>query len=871
MIRRALHNLPESLDETYDRILQSITHGRQEFAQHLFQCLAVSFRPLRVEELADILAIEFEAEAAPQYHMDYRVENPEEEVLSICSCLITIVDMDGSRVVRFSHFSVKEYLISQRLADSGKGLSEYRILSYSAHTILAQASLSVLLALNDQVNKDSMKNYPLAIYAARYWVDHAQVNDISSRVKDAMDRLFNPDEPHFATWVWIHDIDYSFRETMFTERPSSPTATPLYYATLCGFHDLVEHLIFTRPGDVNARGGCHDTPLHVAVIKGNVNIVRLLLGHGADMATLNNEDFGPLHEASRRGRLDVIGLLLDHRADVDSRNLLGRTPLFIASQEGELEVARVLLQRGATVNSYDNNGHRPLTTASKCGHLDLVRLLLQNGATVDQASLVFASENGHLDVVHLLLQNGATATGVPHCMHRNALALASQNGHLDVVHLLLQNGTAVDVHCSGGWTPLMLASQSGHLDVVRLLLGNDATVDFCQKDGWTSLMFASQNGHVDVVRLLLQRSASVECGHHNIQVSSSGSSPRLFISCMAVQNDRHADSNSHGGCPGSALHLASTSGHTAIVELLIQYGADVNSQNYNQETPLYLASRHGQLETTHLLLASGSEVSSRDSKNFTALHRAALSGHLDVVTLLLESGADINARNADDATPLDLASAFGRSDVARLLAEHMGVTGSQIPTDVTHLHTTPLNIRPQVAEPPIGPGEATNSSDEETTLHAASGAGAAETVRSLLLGGADVNERDAIHRTPVFYASQSGMVEVAELLIKHGADVNSQDGTGRAPLHLASREGHLDVVRLLLDHGAGVDAVMQDHWTALHFASKFGYLEIVKALLGQGANVGMKNDSGRTPYQVASRYGHRRIMQLLSEYGAHGM
>ena len=871
MIRRALHNLPESLDETYDRILQSITHGRQEFAQHLFQCLAVSFRPLCVEELADVLAIEFEAGATPQYHKDYRVESPEEEVLSICSSLITIIDVAGSRVVRFSHFSVKEYLTSQRLADSGKGLSEYHILSHSAHTTLAQASLSVLLALGNQVNKDSMKNYPLAVYAARYWVDHVQVNDISSRVNAAMERLFDPDEPHFATWVWIHDIDYSFRETMFTEHPSSPTATPLYYATLCGFRDLVEHLIITRPGDINARGGCHDTPLHAAVIKGYVGIMRLLLEHGANMATLNDEDFGPLHEASRRGRLDVIGLLLDHRADIDSRNFLGRTPLFIASQEGELEVARVLLQRGATVNSCDNNGNQSLTTASKCGHLGVVRLLLQNGATVDQLSLAFASENGHLDVVRLLLQNGATATGVPHCMHRNPLALASQNGHLDVVHLLLQNGTAVDVHCSGGWTSLILASQSGHPDVVRLLLGNGAAVDFRRGDGWTSLMFASQNGHVDVVRLLLQGSASVKCCYHDNQISYSGTSPRLLTSCAAIQNDRHADSNPHGGCPGSALHLASTNGHTAIAELLIQHGADVNSQNHNQEIPLHLASRHGQLKTTHLLLASGSDVNSRDRKNFTTLHRAAQSGHLDVVTLLLESGADINARNANDATPLGLASAFGRTDVARLLAERMGVMGSQIPTDVTHLHTAPLNILSQVAEPPIGHGEATKSSDEETTLHCASGAGDAETVRSLLLGGADVNKRDAIYRTPVFYASQSGIVEVAELLIKHGADVNAQDGTGRAPLHIASREGHLDIVQLLLDRGADVDAMMQDHWTALHFASKFGYFEIVKALLGQGANVGMKNDSGRTPYQVASRYGHRRIMQLLSELGARGM
>jgi len=507
VIRRALDNLPESLDETYDRILQSISRERRGFARCLFQCLAESIRPLLVEELADILAIEFEAGPTPKYDIDRRPEYPEEEVLSICSSLITIVDMDGSRLVRFSHFSVNEYLTSQRLADAGKGLSEYHILSHSAHTILAMASLSVLLALDDHVNKDSMKNYPLAVYAARYWVEHAQVHDISSRIKDAMECLFDPNKPHFAAWVWIHDIDYSFRETMFTVNPSPPTAPPLYYATLCGFRDPVEHLAVTHPGDINARSGYHGTPLHAAVIKGNVDIMRLLLEHGADVATLDNENSDALYEASRRGRLDVIGLLLDHHADVNSRNNRQVTPLIVASSEGELDVVRVLLQHGATVDSHDNDGWTSLMFASQNGHLDVVRLLLQNGATVD----------AHED-------NG-----------RTSLMSASQNGHLDVVRLLLQNGATVGSHEDDGWTSLMVASQNGHLDVVRLLLQNGATVDSHEDDGWTSLMFASQNGHLHVVRLLLQNSAAVESRRHDSQISSSGKSLDLFTSCAAVQ------------------------------------------------------------------------------------------------------------------------------------------------------------------------------------------------------------------------------------------------------------------------------------------------------------------------------------------------
>jgi len=104
--------------------------------------------------------------------------------------MITIVDMDGSRVVRFSHFSVKEYLTSERLANAGISLSQYHILSHSAHTTLAKASLGALLALDDQVDKDIMQNFPLVIYAAQYWVEHVRLHDVSSEIKDAMECLF---------------------------------------------------------------------------------------------------------------------------------------------------------------------------------------------------------------------------------------------------------------------------------------------------------------------------------------------------------------------------------------------------------------------------------------------------------------------------------------------------------------------------------------------------------------------------------------------------------------------------------------------------------------------------------------------------------
>jgi hypothetical protein len=182
-IQGALNELPKTLDETYRQALLSIDKENREYAQRLFQCLTVSIRPLRVVELAEVLAIRFEADGHPEYNADWRLRNAEEAVLSVGSSLISVVNVDGSKVVQFSHFSVKEFLTSDRLSTFGNDLSNYQILPCPAHTILAKACLSILLKLDDRIDKTTIENLPLAPYAARHWVDHAQVNDLHPTFK----------------------------------------------------------------------------------------------------------------------------------------------------------------------------------------------------------------------------------------------------------------------------------------------------------------------------------------------------------------------------------------------------------------------------------------------------------------------------------------------------------------------------------------------------------------------------------------------------------------------------------------------------------------------------------------------------------------
>src|SRR6202789_780008 len=141
-VRRTLDELPESLDETYERLLKEIKKPNRDHARRLLQCLVVAVRPLNVKELAEVLAVDFDdAEGIPKLNPDWRWEDEEQALLTSCSSLIAIVETDNSRVVQFSHFSVKEFLTSDRLATLNGNISRYFIDFEPAHTILAQACL----------------------------------------------------------------------------------------------------------------------------------------------------------------------------------------------------------------------------------------------------------------------------------------------------------------------------------------------------------------------------------------------------------------------------------------------------------------------------------------------------------------------------------------------------------------------------------------------------------------------------------------------------------------------------------------------------------------------------------------------------------
>src|SRR5712691_9403969 len=97
--------------------------------------------------------------------------------------------------------------------------------------------------------------------------------------------------------------------------PLTPHGTPLHYAGFCGLYDVVKVLAAENPQDVNSRSFVgEETPLHLTSRAGHIDLVRLLIEHGADVAAQSKNGMTPLHEASEAGHVDVARLLIEHGA-----------------------------------------------------------------------------------------------------------------------------------------------------------------------------------------------------------------------------------------------------------------------------------------------------------------------------------------------------------------------------------------------------------------------------------------------------------------------------------------------------------------------------------------------------------------------------
>ena len=490
-VRRILAELPETLDATYERILQEIPKSNQVYAHRLLQCLTVAVRPLRVKELAEILAIDFDTlEGIPKLNEALRWENQEQAVLSACSSLIAVIKVDDqdSRVIQFSHFSVKEFLTSDRLAMSKMGASLYHHIPLGpAHTTMAQACLSVLLRFDTLIDEASIKNFPLAEYAAEHFGNHAEVEGVLSHIQDGVDTLFDADNSHFAAWVWMSPPSH-----LLLPNRQWLDMIPLYYVAARGYYGMVDYLISKRPEDMNVRGN-YGIPLHAALRGRRVDVVQLLLEYCVDVEVRDDMGQTPLHLAAHNGSLGVARTLVKRNADISVRDSAGNTPLHLAmwhwpevpesTEDERLDVTKFLLEHGADLEAKNDKHSTPLHEASYFGYAKGAQLILEHGAKIH------ARNDAGRTPLHLSLDGSFDG-------------LDGEDMYLDTMRCLLEHDADIDGLDDYNETPLHVASHHGCIAGARLLLEHGANVHLEDKMGRTSFQLALVRGNEKIVQLL---------------------------------------------------------------------------------------------------------------------------------------------------------------------------------------------------------------------------------------------------------------------------------------------------------------------------------------------------------------------------------
>jgi uncharacterized protein len=422
-----------------------------------------------------------------------------------------------------------------------------------------------------------------------------------------------------------------------------------------------------------------------------------------------------------------------------------RPAIVDAAKNADHAALRTLVQQKADVNAADGDGTTALHWAAYRDDLESVDLLLRARANVNAANDL-----------------GATP-----------LWNASQHASAALVGRLLQAGANPNVALLAGETPLMVASRSGKVDVVQQLLAKGANANVRAARGQTALMWAAAQQHPEVVKVLLAHGADV---HARSEV---------WNEMMAVPPHGLPQYNRiipHGG--DTALMFAARAGDLASATLLVAAGANVNDADAWGVSATVMAAHSGFSALVEFLLERGADANNA-AAGFSALHAAIMRRDTRMIGALLARGADPNLpvrawtptrRSSKDhnfspelvgATPLWLAARFTEPEAMRLLLQQGA--------DPLFVHHANYH-----SDDPVEPRTHTT-----TAVMAAAGMG----------GGVawiqpDRNDRERL------------MLEAVTLAAERGVDLNVSNTDGRTALDAARALKYESVVKFLVDHGA---------------------------------------------------------------------
>ncbi|XP_067660035.1 ankyrin-3-like [Haliotis asinina] len=622
--------------------------------------------------------------------------------------------------------------------------------------------------------------------------------------------------------------------------------TILHLACEGGNLEIINNVIKQNTVDINGRGEHGRTPAMKAALQGHKGVFDLLARKGTDLSFIDLLHNTILHLACEGGNMDIVKYILKQNiVNINSMGEKGWTPAMKAALKGHKDVFNLIVKEGADLSLVDKEGDNILHAACKGGNVKIVKYILeQRSADINLRGkdmftpVLIAAYRGHKDIFHELEKKSADLL-IRDGNQNSILHLACKGGNIEIMkHILTTYSMIVNDIDFEGLTPIMLAASEGRKDMFDVLLQNGA--DFSHEDysRYNILHMACRGGNVELVEHVLAQNI-VEINSR----SNDGSSPAMeaayegHTNVLELLRNEGADMTFVSDENDSILHAALDSKHMDTVKYVLTNDfVDIDSRNNNGITAVMLAVQGGLAEIFDLMVRKGANMSFVNDDKQTILHMACEEGHSEIVKYIIrENVVNINGRDDEGKTPVLLAAEQGYLDIVILL-EGKGADLSVVDDwgeNILHMLTVEgqLNLAIYLL-----------------------------TQKNVVQ---NINKKSLTGRTPVMVAALCGQRDLFDILVKYGADLTLVDTDGNSILHLAC-EGTVDIVKYLLSNTV-VDINARGHLnrTPVLIAAEWGNIETFELLMKQGADMLLVDDDGNGVLLLAVRGGNVDLVQHI--------
>ncbi len=354
----------------------------------------------------------------------------------------------------------------------------------------------------------------------------------------------------------------------------------------------------------------------------------------------------------------------------------------------------------------------------------------------------------------------------------------------------------------------------------------------------------------------------------------------IFLSSAAVANEEVLDVHARDIHGETLLHHCSEPDR---IDVLIDLGADLNAKNSWGETPLFKAVSSGApKELIEKLIDRGASLNVYSSYGSTCLHSALSRGDEDVFFLLARRGADLFILDGEGRTLLEAAvsSCYKKPEIIAYLLQNGFSPNSPCKDSLSPLHLAVQEDDFETVRLLIVAGADVNFRGgrwyKETPLHLAVQREALDLVQLLIQSGADVCAKREDHKSSLHLSAENDTTEIAQLLLEQGANIHQQDLKGTTPLGCAISAFSIEHCRLFLEHQANPNQEQFDGKNYLHLLAAQSFYDrrsyetqaIVEMLFDYNIDLNKKDFLGATPLHCAAQDAHFLLFRQLLDHGA---